>query len=188
MLTAKAYQITNKELSASNLASCQALKLIKNSKLDQSTFESSQMPRISILGSDLSRTNFRKCNLRHSKMSYSNFDRSNLEWADMSSNTFFRINFNRANLQCSSFEGAEVSECRLTKADFSWSNLKDALFSKTDLQGANFSHCDLEGARFDHCKLKGAIFNMNTRLPFSIDVAKSLGMRMVPLKIFETVQ
>jgi uncharacterized protein YjbI with pentapeptide repeats len=125
--------------------------------------------------------------MRKSHLSFSNFQKATLEWADLSENKFYRVNFDRANIQCATLEGSEISECRLTKTDFSWSNLKDTRFIKSDLQGANFCHSDLEGTRFEDCKLRGALFNMNTRLPFSIEMAKSLGMQMVQLKIFDTI-
>jgi uncharacterized protein YjbI with pentapeptide repeats len=187
MSNARSLQITHKNHRAGNLEGSLSLRLIKNSNLPGTIFESSQMPHLKIKDSNLVKSNFRKCNMRRSELTHSNLEKSNLEWADLSFNTCFRINFAKANIQCAKLEGVTIDECRMIGADFNWTNLKDAKFKNSDLQAANFCNSDLEGAQFFNCKLKGATYNMNTKLPFSHDVAQSMGMQFLPLKIFATL-
>ncbi len=74
-----------------------------------------------------------------------------------------------------------ISDITFTNADFRFADLTaftfaEVKFEASRLQGTNFKGVDLTLVEFVDCDLKGAIFDLRTKLPFSVDEALEKGM------------
>lgn len=74
-----------------------------------------------------------------------------------------------------------ISETTFIHADFRFANLRnytfiEVKFDEVRFQGANFKGTDLRQVTFNNCDLAGAIFDLRTKLPFSVDEALEKGM------------
>ena len=130
----------------------------------------------------LSKVNFTCARLRHARVNNADFSGSVLDGADMVDVDLFNDKFvgtraegtmfNSADLQGADFTGADLSY-----ADFSTyrssvfaarpTKLTGVIFRRANLSGTNLEDADLSRATAD-----GAIYNANTKLPASFDIAK----------------
>ncbi len=116
-----------------------------------------------------------------SQVVHSDMANSDWEYSNLTGVKWFRSNFSKSNLQCTALQNAVVNESSLRGADMRWANLTGTVFSKTDLSNVDLCNANLKNTRFIECKLKGAKYNLNTQLPFSKEMAKSMGMKNIPL-------
>lgn len=102
---------------------------------------------------------------------------------------FRRIETRGKNLRGAEMKGLDLSEIHMEGVDFSGANLKHAKLESasirraklhnTNLKGASLKGADLRGADIFEVNWKGALFDDQTRLPFSDDIALQKGMRCV---------
>jgi hypothetical protein len=75
----------------------------------------------------------------------------------------------------------KVSDTVFNAADFRYADLRGFTFSEVKfeasrLQGINLKGVDLSRVEFIDCDLSGAIFDLRTKLPFSVEEALEKGM------------
>ncbi len=86
--------------------------------------------------------------------------------------------FNSSLGECADLPNAQLSNQALSGRNFRGANFRNANLGGADLRNADFVGADLSNANlFQGAKLQGALFNEETRLPFSIQMAESLGMK-----------
>ena len=122
---------------------------IQNKTFTRCTCEGSTFKKITIQNSDFRQNNFRL--------------------------SFFEdILFSKTNLQQSSFEGATIKN-----TIFEGVKINGVIFKFTTFINVQFKNTDMTQALFIGSRFKNSTYDKSTKLPFSKEIAESLGLREV---------
>lgn len=106
-----------------------------------------------------------------------------LEEIDLASIDLTGWAFERCDLRRADFGGARLEQtrwqsCRGAFANFTGSDLGDAIFTASDFNNASFRRCNLGGARFSRCKLTGADLSDPRALDIHFDETLLINAKM----------
>jgi hypothetical protein len=121
-------------------------------------------------GGQLSGTKLQLANLSRAQLNGGNLMGASLDGALVEG-----ANLRGAAMRDVSLRGASLRRANLAGADLSGADLRGADLTDTFISGMGFRAADDVAARF-----QGALFDAQTRLPFSTDTARRLGMIFVP--------
>lgn len=163
------------------LAVWSACGVLKSQNKKQLGSMNESYEKINVSYSSLIQSYLYRPNFSNAKISDSNFENINL-WhgtfkaaqilgTNIAQSTFIEVDFSNSELV-----GNLVENSRFLNANFSSSRLQGSRFINCDFENSNFQSADLENVTFLLSSLKGATYNSATKLPFSKDIAQSMGM------------
>ena len=131
--------------------------------------------RVSFDESDLEAAEFREAVITRSTFRQVKCIRCNLSGAIIKSSNLSHANFSSASFRGARLQNLDFRESNLQGADLRGANLSYSDFRKADLKGALLGETVMFGSQWT-----GALFNAQTELPFTREVAQQKGMIFSP--------
>lgn len=150
--------------------------------LTRANFGQAQLGESEFLNSNLTETNFEKANLRKANFAGSRMLRANLSNSILDAAQLSSVQGDEVNLMNASLKNADLSHSTLIRAQLNRTNLTEANLSQTDFSQAGMKGTDLTGANFQGAIFKDATYSTRTKLPFSEETARNLGMLLIKVK------
>jgi hypothetical protein len=123
---------------------------------------------------DFSGADLRRLWLRNALCDRANFEGAQLSETRLTRTSFYEANLSAAQVRQADLTDANLARARLVQTDFSESNLHGAAFQSSDISGAVFNHADCTGANFSEVVFDTATSFEGANLSGALNISPDL--------------